>query len=879
MIEVDINMVQERLWIDHHTPHPVHHSHPHPKTELVCQSPENGFDKNHQSTESSDSEDLHYGPGIVNRLKNKYLSLALRESNARPTILRKATSLENLLDEDEGEDGEKENERLFRRRGGGKDGGSHLNHYRSGNRRQDMKRARSVETISRVSHDEELTMTASVTAKINNRQSLHEDVLLRHPVEEVDNGLDKLKTNSRPSSNEHKADENITNKLNGRAHRTWWKSPLLDEKEKPPADVVKQTKMIFEKRPEQRTRKPPQTGDVAAKVDSFNNIIVKAKVASKTSKPPIKHIKSSTNDKHKNQHHHRPVAKPVILNEDIIKPKTLDLKGSKRNRKDIRSLPSPIPDVSRVDIRNQETGDARNSIRNHLCETPDLILTSSPLPKVASPGFRKHSPEYFMADVKLLLSPEATNRFVSPVLSPKQHHLHEDKMDLPGIKLISPISQNNITKSSASSVFNFINAQVDQKHLPIVNKNVSDDKVPVSEPLNIEVNGSGGEQRMKRSLSAIEIEKNHKNSLKSAEDNQNEVEEVTHKDDETLKKLDEKKGIRKIVESLEKIEKEMGIPSSVSVEVSSDNQNGFSNNSKNSFDGSGVTEHIDKPKSITELTGTTVKTAPKYTKPASSSEITSPVSEKSTKDVDRIDRVALKPVQSVSENIRKTNDEGTVKILLPKKPKPRVEESTTAVFNFTTRTDVPDYIANDKSRTPSLPVIPKPDEPGIKIISETFLSNFKEIQELMEEDDLIRALETRPPSPCDVTFLNDNILIDGKSSLIQCTSKRTKLKISFVDDAEIYEYPSETSVLLEDSALSSPLGGAVGHSVPLLSGSTLATYIPKSTEEFQLGVTKAPPPPSPKPDVTEVPEMSEVILEEVDQPVAFSSGGTTDMLF
>lgn len=40
-----------------------------------------------------------------------------------------------------------------------------------------MKRARSVEVISRTNHyDEDLSMT-TVTAKINNRQSLHEDML------------------------------------------------------------------------------------------------------------------------------------------------------------------------------------------------------------------------------------------------------------------------------------------------------------------------------------------------------------------------------------------------------------------------------------------------------------------------------------------------------------------------------------------------------------------------------------------------------------------------------------------------------------------------------------------------------------------------------
>lgn len=39
-----------------------------------------------------------------------------------------------------------------------------------------------------------------------------------------------------------------------------------------------------------------------------------------------------------------------------------------------------------------------------------------------------------------------------------------------------------------------------------------------------------------------------------------------------------------------------------------------------------------------------------------------------------------------------------------------------------------------------------------------------------EDEEILRSLEG-PPSPCNVTFINDNILIDGKSSLSQKTKK------------------------------------------------------------------------------------------------------------
>ncbi|CAH2100502.1 unnamed protein product [Euphydryas editha] len=49
---------------------------------------------------ADEDEELRYGPGIVKRLKSRYLSLALREApRRRPSVLRRAASLEHLLDE------------------------------------------------------------------------------------------------------------------------------------------------------------------------------------------------------------------------------------------------------------------------------------------------------------------------------------------------------------------------------------------------------------------------------------------------------------------------------------------------------------------------------------------------------------------------------------------------------------------------------------------------------------------------------------------------------------------------------------------------------------------------------------------------------------
>lgn len=62
----------------------------------------NGKDDTDRNSDSS--EELQYGPGIVNKLKSKYLSMTLRDNQkySRPSLanLRRATSLENMLEDE-----------------------------------------------------------------------------------------------------------------------------------------------------------------------------------------------------------------------------------------------------------------------------------------------------------------------------------------------------------------------------------------------------------------------------------------------------------------------------------------------------------------------------------------------------------------------------------------------------------------------------------------------------------------------------------------------------------------------------------------------------------------------------------------------------------
>lgn len=309
-----LKMVQERPWIE------KQHSYDY---------------KDNSSSDSDSSEDLHYGPGIVNKLKNRYLSLALRENNTktRPSILpmRKATSLENLLDSED----VKSEERLFEKKQTNQN-----NRFRNPVRSVEiMKRSRSIETISR---------EKNVIVPESRPKSLHEEMLIEKE------GNDSWRNHHDNNTSSNKVFSNRVNKPKRIA-------PVMNEKEKPPADVVKQTKKLFEGRPEQRTRPPHATGEVAAKVATYKSIIVQTKV---NKKPLIK-------------------AKPTQL---------------RKPSPPVRLAPttSPIPpDISKT--TNDFDHDKQFNLKNSsLTETPDLILHSSPT--IASPTYRIETTRKFLKE-------------------------------------------------------------------------------------------------------------------------------------------------------------------------------------------------------------------------------------------------------------------------------------------------------------------------------------------------------------------------------------------------------------------------------------------------------------------------------------------------
>lgn len=531
--------------------------------------------KNGCKDSDSSEEDLRYGPGIVNKLKNKYLSLALRETSTRPSILlmRKAASLENILDEN----GPKSppSNRIFTR-----NEKVQSPRYRSTQRgTSDMKRARSVEAISRTSLEENEEITRP------KRESLHEDMLI---------------ASKEGSCVFDKVDEKVHH-VSHRINRPRRITPIMNEREKPPVDVVKQAKLIFERRPEQRTKAPQHTGEVAAKVATYKNIIVQAK----SKKPPIKTkpLGIGSEKPPTNGICQKPPKKlPETLLSDIQKEpkkmKEIEMKPPKEET--APSLPSPIPDISRVASPENERIGSKNT---SLSETPDLIMTSSPLPTLNSPLFRISATENFLKEEirnsapsihnKKATSPlkssdfcldEDKNGDTSPTipenfvkeeirnsaLSPKTFHskntakvmsplklndfcfdedntsptiplvlspLKSNACEEEGVKRVSPQAVANINNASNSITFNFATNNKSSRVLPLNNGEISNEtKISPLQPLKLEINGvndrrparnedrvltsspllhTNNASKLSPNLTILEVEKNFINTVKT----------------------------------------------------------------------------------------------------------------------------------------------------------------------------------------------------------------------------------------------------------------------------------------------------------------------------------------------------------------------------
>uniref|UniRef100_A0A1A9X4L5 Uncharacterized protein n=1 Tax=Glossina brevipalpis TaxID=37001 RepID=A0A1A9X4L5_9MUSC len=132
-------------------------------------------------------------------------------------------------------------------------------------------------------------------------------------------------------------------------------------------------------------------------------------------------------------------------------------------------------------------------------------------------------------------------------------------------------------------------------------------------------------------------------------------------------------------------------------------------------------------------------------------------------------------------------------------------ENTTMIFNFSNRKEVPDYLENDGVIFRRRRELPKPNESGFVVLGDLSVETSTD----MDYDDFTMC----PPSPCDVEFVNANIVIDGKSSIRQ-KPKEATFRVQFNDTlTSTFEYPSETSLILDESFLNDSSNYCLPHGV------------------------------------------------------------------
>ncbi|XP_071519469.1 uncharacterized protein [Panulirus ornatus] len=353
-----------------------------------------------------EDEELRYGPGIVSKLKNRYLSLAMRESRSRPS-LRRFSSLEDLLDTEPRETWQERGTSGAKPRSAPE---SAVNH-----RREVMRRARSVDSLSsRLAED---TARGSGLPKSKSASSRLQSSLCALGKDDV-----IIIETTRPATLEQKAvngaDRTVDAGEPPPLTRKLSSSSLAEDEDMPPPDTVRQVKKIFEP-----VGNRPLRG-TAARVAAH-----KAAQSSKTngvalaSKPALK-------------------AKPSVVPPRKVTPPSpathpYTIEEAKSSLKKVAQVTRPSPRTTlsvRATTVNGEATETTNSgqeITNTARARPGLtpVTASVTAPLVnGDPGLRQAQGESFSALV-----------------------VEE------GVRRVSDIAVSNIRKESHSQEFNFTN--------------------------------------------------------------------------------------------------------------------------------------------------------------------------------------------------------------------------------------------------------------------------------------------------------------------------------------------------------------------------------------------------------------------------------------
>lgn len=312
------------------------------------------------------SEELQYGPGIVSKLRCRYLSLALRQSanKQRPSLdnLRRATSLNNLLDEDE-ENTSRSNRTSWNNQSSdtnrdqkartpdeyvisfARKDSTDSSRCRQVSRGNDsLKRARSVEALMRYDNK---AWQRDISKESNDADDDH--YKQQSPV-------DILKLNRTSLVNgDISIEDKIINARERGEHKPKRLTSFMDETERPPPDLVKHTLRIFEASANRRMIiSRLGNGDVAAKVATFKSIISHEKPAIAFPKPPLSpkkpmtKLRSNTSSSPGKQNHGHITNGKTLNSHAILKP-SIDIQSIKSNlEKSTNCISNVISNVKKL---------------------------------------------------------------------------------------------------------------------------------------------------------------------------------------------------------------------------------------------------------------------------------------------------------------------------------------------------------------------------------------------------------------------------------------------------------------------------------------------------------------------------------------------------
>ncbi|XP_065364710.1 serine-rich adhesin for platelets isoform X2 [Calliphora vicina] len=848
------------------------------------------------------SEDLSYGPGIVSKLRCRYLSLALRESMEQQRLnkdqLRRSTSLNNLLDnnedeeenceddeeeEDEPEDEENQGFDYKTIRNDTQNGDSHIMGCKKmGILKTSINNGQEKRYSSNTQGSNGVGVTFTETSY--NKRSRHlkrgNDSLKRaRSVEALLS--EKSPWHTRANSSAPNCGVTIEDKIHNARERLQQGTDhlppkrltsIIDDTERPPPDLVKQTLKMFEATANRRprtTNRSNSKGDVASKVETFKNII-------KEQKPVVTYPKplSPTKKLQKPLKTSTPQAQDLL--QSPLGRKALAIATSINNTQDCltplktnqTTLSEHTPDIIPRQKFNNERDFKQNKELFNSKEKLDTPLSSLKRDHLIKEKFEVDSPLTALTKElsKLKLNDTTPNRKTDNCAAATSSSDNHESMNNKGSSSMAvggvvsgvagrgdnngdggdacqrqnnkyPYSNNDFKNEETQQEFNNISSlknendkinnkntkpnnnetatssTIDTKNEPAATVNnyecltKAGSPPPSSSDLsdggeNYDDDEYGGLKTTKRiTRTALDnIAKagytqqfkfntsSSSNSNSSAPSTPNNTTNSTSSSSATPLNTTQKQigVIRPLLNTQQqKTETTMetlkhSTPTSLtSREIEKNRINDLKKSSTaNSHTNNTVAASAaNSSPSASQLDHVIKTTTHNTTSPASGGASSAATAAAGYSDVDSVISATNSPLWAMRKRRQA--------------PPAAPAENTSMVFNFSNRKEVPDYIENDGVIFRRKRELPKPNESGFVLLGDLSVETSTD----MDYDDFSMC----PPSPCDVEFVNANIVIDGKSSIRQ-KSKDTAFRVQFNDTlTSTFEYPSEASLIVDES--------------------------------------------------------------------------------